>query len=226
MNTDNYTWFFSSGVSNSNRDKVEKIRTNNGRVPIELRDAINEHRGVGFAIYNGFAGTIEKVEALGARLMYIKLNSASNCHIIVAYAPTAEAPRFEKEEFYYQVGELIKKVPKHEFLLINGDFNAKLIKLDENETDRFGKHYLEAENGVIERTHVDTLDNRTRFMDFVNDNDLCIQNTKFEKSTRQLCSRKQMATVRDEIEENWNYGRFDQLDFVLTRNRWKNACLD
>ena len=81
--------------------------------------------------------------------------------------------------------------------IIGGDFNAKLIELNEEEQKIFGKHYLKAAAGRLENTAEITLDNRQRFMDSVVDNDLHICNTHFQKSDQKLCTHKPIATNRE-----------------------------
>ena len=49
-----------------------------------------------------------------------------------------------------------------------------------------------------------------------------ICNTKFERPYRKLCTHRPISTVRDHSE--WTYEYFDQIDFVLINNRFKNSC--
>jgi exonuclease III len=47
-------------------------------------------------------------------------------HLLVAYAPTAEADEAEKTEFYNALENAIWEA-RHELLIILGDFNARLL---------------------------------------------------------------------------------------------------
>ena len=50
----------------------------------------------------------------------------TNISVIQIYAPTNDADSEEKELFYNQLQELIDKCPKHDIIVVMGDFNAKV----------------------------------------------------------------------------------------------------
>lgn len=100
MESKKYICFFSSGVKNEDRDKSEKLKKNSQRIPNELKNATAEHRGVCVALYKGYKGLIENVEALGDRMIHICLRSRNQLHLVAAYAPTSPAETQEKEQFY------------------------------------------------------------------------------------------------------------------------------
>ena len=49
-----------------------------------------------------------------------------NITIVQVYAPTSDHDEQELEEFYEQVENVIKKIPKKDITIIQGDFNAKV----------------------------------------------------------------------------------------------------
>ena len=55
-----YTWYFSSGVKDADRDKATKLRNNNRRIPPNLQEKIREHRGVGFVCSNELHEHVER----------------------------------------------------------------------------------------------------------------------------------------------------------------------
>ncbi len=112
---------------------MEKYRQSNQNIPVELIRKTKEHWGVAIAAHKRFVGLIEEINATNSRLMHLKLNSNSNVHLIAAYAPTSDANVIDKERFYEKMDELIESVPAEEFLAIAGNFNAKLMYLDEEE---------------------------------------------------------------------------------------------
>ena len=85
--------------------------------------------------------------------MMVTLKGKTNINIISAYAPPSNAPETEKESFYVSFTTLIRRLKNHDVTIIGGDFNAKLIELNEEEQKIFGKHYLKAAPGTLE-THL------------------------------------------------------------------------
>ena len=54
-----------------------------------------------------------------------------NISIIQVYAPTADAPEEEITDFYEMVQDVVDSIPKKDFLMILGDWNAKIGKTRE-----------------------------------------------------------------------------------------------
>ena len=95
-------------------------------IPDELRHNTTEHRGVCIAVCKRFVDMIENVCPLGDRLMHIKLRSRNHLNVVVAYAPTADKESSEKSAFYELLEETVRKIPKHEFLVIVHAHNSQL----------------------------------------------------------------------------------------------------
>jgi len=51
-----------------------------------------------------------------------------NTKIVNIYAPTESANEEQKEQFYEDLNRCCDQIPKHDALLILGDFNAKIGK--------------------------------------------------------------------------------------------------
>ena len=68
------------------------------------------------------------------------------------------------------------------------------------------------------------VDNRSRFLEFVSDCDLWVANTCFEKPRIKTVTRRQIGIYGSL--HNAHAGCADQIDFILTGQRWKNACTD
>ena len=49
-----------------------------------------------------------------------------NISIIQVYAPTADAPEEEITDFYEMVQDVVDSIPRKDFLIILGDWNAKI----------------------------------------------------------------------------------------------------
>ena len=50
--------------------------------------------------------------------------------IISCYSPTNVSEELEVEQFYMELASLTRQIPKHNMLVIGGDFNAHLGKLN------------------------------------------------------------------------------------------------
>ena len=60
--------------------------------------------------------------------------------VIQVYAPTNEAEEEGKEDFYEQLQEVVNKVPRHDMLLVIGDWNAKAGSQNAGEESTVGKY--------------------------------------------------------------------------------------
>lgn len=90
-------------------------------------------------------------------------------NIIQMYEPTSDRSEQEVEEFYSQIKNLIKKLPKQELLIRIGDFNTKVGKGQEGKY--IGLHGLSVRNGKGETPSV-----------FASEHDLVITNTFYKLS--------------------------------------------
>ena len=71
--------------------------------------------------------------------------------MINAYAPTESVTEEQKEQFYEDLNRCCDQIPKHDALLILGDFNAKIGKEQANKSV-VGQHTIHeetSENGLI-----------------------------------------------------------------------------
>jgi len=53
-------------------------------------------------------------------------STPKNITMIQCYAPTADKPEEELEEFYHKLAETLSQIPKSNILIITGDFNARV----------------------------------------------------------------------------------------------------
>lgn len=89
------------------------------------------------------------------------------------YAPTKDAQEEAKDDFYDQLQKVTDSVPKHDILIIMGDWNAKVGERREGEERVMGKEGLKCVRN----------DNEERFVAFCPTYNFAITSTTFS-STR------------------------------------------
>ena len=101
----------------------------------------------------------------------------------------------EVEKFYEELTSVTRQVPKHNILIIGGDFNAQL-----GQSDGFKYAY-----------HSETNRNGSILKDYLNENNLLCLNTKFQKRPGHLWTHKSPT------------GGKAQLDYIIINQKWKNS---
>ena len=118
--------------------------------------------------------------------------------MFLVYSPTnTRAHTDEVDEFYEQLRNTIDDIPPHNFLIIMGDWNAKL-----------GPAHVKFAHD--KRTN----ENGTCLLDLANEKSLCITNTMFEKRIGKRWSF--------EDPKGKNY----LLDYILVNSKWKNSIMN
>ena len=105
--------------------------------------------------------------------MVYKKNLSGNPQttIISCYSPTNVSDEQETIELYTELNSLTRRIPKHNFLIIGGDFNAQLGQTDgfkysyHKTTNRNGTmltNYLEENNLLCLQVHEHKISKKTR----------------------------------------------------------------
>ena len=115
--------------------------------------------------------------------------------VMAIYSPTNCAPENEVKEFYNILGDAIQRKPAHNFLIVLGNFNARLGSEDALHT----YHSLTNRNG-------------SHWVDFLLEHSLIAANTQFQKRKGKLW------TFKDRESNN-----LKQLDCILTHRKWRNS---
>ena len=115
--------------------------------------------------------------------------------VIVVYAPTNCAEEEATEEFYEKLRNAIDDVPAHNFLIVMGDFNARLGP------DKATYTY-----------HDSTNRNGQYMAEVLTEFGLLATNTMFQKKKGKLW------TFRDRASD-----ALRQLDYILVRKKWRNS---
>ncbi|KAF7248224.1 Craniofacial development protein 2 [Varanus komodoensis] len=118
--------------------------------------------------------------------------------IVQVYAPTTDAEEAEVDQFYEGLQHLLELTPKNDFLIIMGDWNAKVGS--QKITGMTGKFGLGVQN---EAGH--------RLVEFCKENMLAIANIIFQQHKRLYT-----GTAPDSQQRN-------QIDYVLCSQRWRSS---
>ena len=152
--------------------------------------------GVGMLLSPKAIKSLNKIEKICPRAIIATFNGNPETTIISCYSPTNVADEDIVTQFYDELSSLIRDVPKHNLLLIGGDFNAQ----------------LNAENNKSFSFHDQTNRNGELFLEFAVENQLLVLNTKFQKRPGKLWTFQ------------YANGRKAQLDYILINRKWKNSC--
>ena len=96
-----------------------------------------------------------------------------NITVIQVYAPTTDVKEAEVEQFYEDLQDFLKLIPKKDVLFITGDWNAKVES--EEIPGVTGKFGLGVQNEAGQK-----------LTDFCQENALVIANTQFQQHKRRL----------------------------------------
>ena len=139
--------------------------------------------------------------------------------VLSIYAPTAAAPEEEKTIFYREVGEIIRE-NAGTYLIILGDFNARILK-DPGLPRHIGPNILTTPQ-PLETHAADLLENRDLFLDFLIEHDLVAINTLQHRPGPDQIPITYRLPGQPHLEPPWDTAGFAQIDFILTKARWKN----
>ncbi|XP_061176179.1 craniofacial development protein 2-like [Saccostrea echinata] len=108
--------------------------------------------GVGIMLTKKAKKSLMEWKPINERLMYARFyTSTLKISLIVMYSPTNESPEETKETFTEELQEVIYNTPKHDILLIIGDFNAKVGSNNKGHESAMGKHGIGERNENGER---------------------------------------------------------------------------
>ena len=138
--------------------------------------------------------------------------------ILSAYAPTAATNTDDKNLFYQQLGQIIaENAGAH--IIILGDFNARILR-DPGIPRHVGGHFFETDAN-LDSYPEDILENRDLFLDFLLQHDLVALKT-LRPDTGPENKITYRFPGRPHFEPPWDPEGFAQIDYILTKARWKN----
>jgi len=133
--------------------------------------------GVVVWLQRNTAAALAGYEPISDRVLMINLNAKPrNITLIQVYAPTTAAEEHDVLGVYHSVMKAIKKTPKQNFLMMSGDFNAKVGK---------GADGVVGPYGIGEANEAGD-----RLRDFCGQQDMLLANTWFKHHPRWLYTWK------------------------------------
>ena len=150
--------------------------------------------GVGLLLSPRAKASLNYVTKVSSRIITATFNSNPNLTIISCYSPTNCSDLEDVENFYDDLSEAIRLIPKHNLLMIGGDFNAQLGM----QSNLVSYHLQSNRNGAFLESIL------TQF-------NLRATNTKFQKRPGKLWT----------IE--YANGSKGQIDYILVNRKWLNS---
>lgn len=153
--------------------------------------------GVGLLLSSKAMENLSNIEKISSRVIIADFEGNPKTTVISCYSPHNGSSDEDIDSFYSTIRSSIENVPAHNFLLIPGDFNAKLGPDDAKFT-----------------FHTETNRNGEHLVDLMEEFNLCPANTKFMKSNNKLWTFE------------YPDGHRAQLDYILVRKKWQNSIRD
>ena len=149
--------------------------------------------GVGILLNKVATDALAEVVSFNNRILIANFGGNPEATVIVHYVPCEGADN--AEEHYQHLTDAVHTVPKHNMILIVGDCNAHTG----SEDALFSFHETTNNNGKL-------------LLEFAEENNLMITNTRFQKKRGKL----------------WTYisdmnGLKSQIDYILVNKKWKNS---
>ena len=194
------------GITESRWTETGKRKLGTGETIIWSGRTDGHHKeGVALIIKKEHTHTLLKWEPINERLLYTRFNSKfAKLSVIVCYAPTEDAEDEIKDKFYESLQAIIAKIPKHDVLMIIGDFNAQVGN------DNRGRERVMGKHGIGIKSN-----NGERLCEFSETNDVVIGGTLFPHR------RIHKATWRSPDGHTEN-----QIDHILINGKWRHSLQD
>mgnify|MGYP006273469667 CR=1 FL=1 len=180
----------------------ESVTDDGHKIWFSGRETVHEH-GVAFIVRKEAVGCILSCTPISSRIISIRVSARpKNITIFQVYAPTTAHDDEEVEEFYEELENSIKKVPKKDLLIVQGDFNAKV-----------GRDAYEQWAGTVGQYGTgETNDRGLRLLEFAESHQLTLATTLYpHKLSRRTTWHAPSGKIHN------------QIDYILTPRRIKSS---
>ncbi len=184
--------------------------------------------GVGVVIDNKHVQHITDIEPINDRMIRIMIKGRMPTTLIGAYMPQAGRTEEDREKTYDTLGKVIKQYKGRGPLYLLGDMNARIQKAEGGmEKEHIGKYTFEPETAQRARDRsLMVRENRDKLITLCQTHKMRIMNTMFKKPKGKLATYREVGTpIWWPKERGHPYG-YEQLDYILTTERWKNTVKD
>ena len=152
--------------------------------------------GIGILLNSRAYDKITSVEKINPRIMAIHFEGNPMTTVISSYSPTNVTDEQEVELFYTDLTAFTRNIPKHNVLIIGGDFNA----------------HLGYDDGHKYSLHRETNRNGNMLQSYLQENNLLCLNTHFQKRLGQKWTHTSPNGFKS------------QIDFLIINKKWKNSA--
>ena len=174
--------------------RVEHINTFQLITASATKNSVNASvGGVGFLLSPRAQKSLLSVDKISSRITILHINGNPRLSVICCYSPTNCSDDDVKADFYRSLSRAIASVPRHNMLAVCGDFNAKIA------------------NNTCFSYHTATNDNGERMLELLQEHQLIVTNTRFQKPSSKLWTYEDPKRSRH------------QIDFILWRKKWANS---
>ena len=151
--------------------------------------------GIGILLNKLSYNALANIDIVSKRIMIINFNGNPQTSIIVCYSPTNVCDPTEIENFYENLTSTTRQIPKHNVLIIAGDFN---VHLGIQDGFNFALHDELNINGIL-------------LIDYILENNVLCLNTLYQKRKGLLWTYKLPN------------GNKVQLDYIMINKKRKNS---
>ena len=153
--------------------------------------------GVGMFIGPRALKTLNSIERIQPRMMAATFNGNPRATIISYYSTTNVSEETEQVTFYEELSSLVRSIPKHNLVVIDGDMNAQIGK---NRNNKYSLHNKSNRNGQ-------------HLTDFMIENRLTCLNINYQKREGKLWT--------------FTYANSKaHIDYVFINKKWKNSAIN
>ncbi len=194
---------------------LESITTKQGRTfsIFQANSNNNKYQGTALFIENSLS---PEFKAVSDRMCMATIKLETNkMTIINVYAPTEQRSKDhpeEREKFYQELEQLINNTPNRDFILIAGDFNAKVGRRTEYSEDVVGNYAKGSEKS----------ENGQQLIELCYRNNLKILNTVFK---HKMAHRTTWTSNQKPTPPRRNVYR-NQIDYILIRSKHLSQAED
>lgn len=150
--------------------------------------------GVGILLSPKASNNLLSLKKVSDRIIVAEFNSNPKTSFISCYSPTNVSDETIVDDFYSSLSLTLQNIPAHNFLVVAGDFNARLGR-----------------DNVNFSFHQETNRNGSKLNDLMLEFQLIATNTMFMKKTNKLWTFQHANGFKS------------QIDFILVRRKWRNS---